>query len=242
MRAVPLRPDGTQVATRPPSATASGEAALASDIAKLPAKLAPKAASETAGIAEASTPNLDSPAKLSGKSSARVMVAGIDTIAPSAAMETPSQQVQLGAPVKSEKAAKIALKAPQAAVEPQAARPAPRASTQSPLILWRVSSPNLLAPWPRPPAGPFNWPRQNRRPKPRATSRGSTQNIRPCSTARQSPCRRPKSKARPSIVCASSACSRPMRRRFARASRAKAATASSPRRALHRQAREAAVG
>ena len=133
MRAVPLRPDGTQVATRPPSATASGETALASDIAKLPAELAPKAASETAGIAEASTSNLDSPAKLSGKSSARVMVAGINTIAPSAAMETPSQQVQPGAPVKSEKAAKIALKAPQAAVETQAARPAPSASTHEPV-------------------------------------------------------------------------------------------------------------
>jgi hypothetical protein len=134
MRAVPLRPDGTQVATRPPSATASGEAAQASDVAKLPAKPAPKAASETAGIAQASTPNLDSPAKLSGKSSARVVVARIDTTAPNAAMETPSQQVQLGAPVKSEKAAKIALKAPQAAVEPQAAaRPPPRASTQQPV-------------------------------------------------------------------------------------------------------------
>jgi hypothetical protein len=131
MRAVPLRPDGTQVATRPPSATASGEAAQASVVAQPPAKPAPKAASETAGIAQASTPNRDSPAKLSGKSSARVEVARIDTIAPNAAMETPSQQVQLGAPVKSEKA-KIALKAPQAAVEPQAARPAPRASTQQP--------------------------------------------------------------------------------------------------------------
>ncbi len=133
MRAVPLRPDGTQVATRPPTATASGEAAQASDVAKPPAKPAPKAASETAGIAQASTPNVDSPAKLSGKSSARVVVARIDTTAPNAAMETPSQQVQLGAPVKSEKAAKIALKAPQAAVEPQAARPAPRASTQQPV-------------------------------------------------------------------------------------------------------------
>jgi hypothetical protein len=130
MRAVPLRPDGTQVATRPPSATASGEAAQASDVAKPPAKPAPKAASE---ITQASTSTLDSPAKLPGKSSARVVVARIDTIAPNAAMETPSQQVQLGAPVKSEKAAKIALKAPQAAVEPQAARPAPRASTQQPV-------------------------------------------------------------------------------------------------------------
>ena len=218
MRAVPLRPDGTQVATRPPSATASGEAAQASDVAKPPAKPAPKAASETAGIAEASTPNLDSPAKLSGKSSARVVVARIDTTAPNAAMETPSQQVQLGAPVKSEKAAKIALKAPQAAVEPQAARPAPRASTHSPVNpLARAARTCGCPAAAASPAGPFNWPRQNRRPKPRATSRGSTQNIRPCSTARQSPCRRPKSKARPSIVCASSACSRPMRRRFARA-------------------------
>ena len=97
MRAVPPRPDGTQVGTRPPSATVSGEAAQASDVADPPAEPAPKAANETAEIAQASTPTLDSPAKLSGKSS-RVVVAGIDTAAPSAAMQTPSQQVQLGAP------------------------------------------------------------------------------------------------------------------------------------------------
>jgi hypothetical protein len=126
MRAVP---PGGKVATLPPSATASGEAAQASDVERPPANPAPKAASETAGTAQASTPNLDSPAKLPGKPSARGVVARIDATAPNGAMETPSQQVQLGAPVKSERA-KIALEAPQAAVEPQAASQAPRTSNQ----------------------------------------------------------------------------------------------------------------
>jgi hypothetical protein len=129
MRAVP--PDG-KVATLPPSATASGEAAQAGDVARPPANPAPEAATETAGTAQASTPNLDSPARLPGKPSAGVVLARIDTTAPNATMETPSQHVQLGAPVKSEKA-KIALEAPQAAVEPQAAQPAPRTSTQPPV-------------------------------------------------------------------------------------------------------------
>jgi hypothetical protein len=160
MRAVPLRPDGTQVATQPPSAPASGEAALASDVARPPAAPAPKAASETAGMAPASTPTLDSPAKLSGKSS-RVVVAGIDMTAPSAAMETPSQQVQLGAPVKSEKAAKIALKAPQTAVEPQSARPAPSTSAHEPANpLARVVAELVGAP-----AAPAGWAVQLAAPK-----------------------------------------------------------------------------
>ena len=154
MRAVPLRPDGTQVATRPPSAKASGEAEQASDVANPPAKPAPKAVGETAGIAQASTPNLDSPAKLSGKSSARVVVARIDTIAPNAAMETPSHQVQLGA-------AKIALKAPQAAAEPQAARPAPRASTQQPVNPLARDFAELVGA----PAAPAGWAVQLAAPK-----------------------------------------------------------------------------
>ena len=115
----------------PPSeaATDSGEAAQAIDTASPPAKPAPKAASETAGVAQPLTPNLDLPAKPSGKSSARVVVTRTDMTTSSAA-ETPSRPVQLGTPVKSEKAARVSPKAPQAAAEPQAVPPAPHAFAQ----------------------------------------------------------------------------------------------------------------
>lgn len=48
----------------------------------------------------------------------------------SSAAETPSRPVQLGTPVKSEKAARVSPKAPQAAAEPQAVPPAPHAFAQ----------------------------------------------------------------------------------------------------------------
>jgi hypothetical protein len=104
VRAVSPRPDGTPIASRPLSVTDSGEAAQAIDAVSPPPKRAPKAVSETAGVAQPLTPNRDLPAKPSGKSSARVVAARTDTTAPSAAPETPSRPVQLGTP-----------KAPQAA-------------------------------------------------------------------------------------------------------------------------------
>jgi SPOR domain len=115
VRAVSPRPDGTPIATRPLSVMDSGEAAQAIDAASPPAKLAPNAASETAGVAQRLTPNLDLPAKPSGKSSARVVAARTDTTEPSAATETPIRPVQRGTPVRSEKAARVSPKAPQAA-------------------------------------------------------------------------------------------------------------------------------
>jgi hypothetical protein len=115
VRAVSPRPDGTPIATRPLSVTDSGEVAQAIDAASPPAKPAPKAASETAAVAQPLTPNLDLPAaKPSGKSSARVVAARTDTTEPSAARETPSRPVQLGTPVRSQKAARVSPKAPQA--------------------------------------------------------------------------------------------------------------------------------
>ena len=63
-----------------------------------PGKLAPKAASDAAGVAQPSTPKLDLPAKLSPKSSARVVVAKTDTTAPDATAQTPSASAR--APVK----------------------------------------------------------------------------------------------------------------------------------------------
>ena len=62
--------------------------------------------SDTAGVAQPSTPKLDLPTKLSAKSSARVVVAKTDTTAPDASAQTPTDSTQPGAPVKPEKAAK----------------------------------------------------------------------------------------------------------------------------------------
>src|SRR5208282_4381799 len=171
--AASLGPDGMAIATRPPSGTDSGEAAQTRDATKPPAKPAPKAVSETRAIAQPSTPKLDSPAKLSGKSSARVVVARTDTTAPSAAMETPSQPVQLVRPQnprrrQGQRPKPRTLRSSRRRPRRRRARPA-----SSPLILWRVPSANLLARFPGRAAGPFRWPRQNRGPKPGATQRGS---------------------------------------------------------------------
>ena len=108
------------------------KAAQASDAPKPPASPAPKAARETAGTAQPSTPKLDLPTKLSAKSSARVVVAKTDTTA-LGATETPSPPVRSGAPVKPEKAARAAPKAPQAAAEPSTAPPAPAVPAQQPV-------------------------------------------------------------------------------------------------------------
>ena len=56
--------------------------------------------SDTAGVAQPSTPKLDLPTKLSAKSSARVVVAKTDTTAPDASAQTPTDSTQPGAPVK----------------------------------------------------------------------------------------------------------------------------------------------
>ena len=123
--AISLRPDGTPIATWPPSATDSSVAAQTSDAARPAAKPPPKVANETAGSAQPSTPKLDFPKKRSGKFSNRVVVARVDTTAPATAAETPGQPVQLGTPVKAEKAARAAPKAPQAAAEPPASAQQP---------------------------------------------------------------------------------------------------------------------
>ena len=100
VRTVSLRPDGTPIAAlNPPdqSAVAAIPAAAptqappaAAPTQAAPGKLAPKAASDAAGVAQPSTPKLDLPTKLSPKSSARVVVAKTDTTAPDATAQTPS--------------------------------------------------------------------------------------------------------------------------------------------------------
>jgi hypothetical protein len=72
--AASMGPDVTRIANQPPSATASGEAAQATDAAEPPAQPARKVASETGAIAQQPTPKLDLPAMFSGKSSDHVVV------------------------------------------------------------------------------------------------------------------------------------------------------------------------
>ncbi len=127
---VSLRPDGTPI---PSPITASADAGGAAPAAEAPVphvKPAPKATNEQAAMAQPSTPKLDLPTKLSGKSSARVVVAKTDTTAPGNAAETPSKPLQLVAPKKPEKAAKAPPVA-QAAAETPAAPAAPAAQAAS---------------------------------------------------------------------------------------------------------------
>jgi hypothetical protein len=126
VRTVSLRPDGTPI---PPSAAAPAEgsnAAPAGDAPKPTAKPSAKTAPDAAGNAQASTPKLDLPTKLSSKSSARVVVAKTDTTA-LGATDAANGPVQLGTPIRSDKPAKAA-KAQQtanAAATPQTVDPAP---------------------------------------------------------------------------------------------------------------------
>ncbi len=106
VRTVSLRPDGTPIAAPNPPDQTGGDAPAAGVPPQPPSKLGPKTMSDTAGVAQPSTPKLDLPAKLSSKSSARVVVAKTDTTAPDASAQTPTNSTQPGAPVKPEKAAK----------------------------------------------------------------------------------------------------------------------------------------
>ncbi|MBV8104640.1 MAG: SPOR domain-containing protein [Hyphomicrobiales bacterium] len=131
VRTVSLRPDGTPI---PPSTVATAEgsdAAPPSEAPKPPAKPAAKAVAESAGSAQSSTPKLDVPTKLSGKSSARVAVAKTDTTASAAATGTQNEPVQQGVPTKSEKPAK-APKIQQAAAETVSPAAPAQATVESP--------------------------------------------------------------------------------------------------------------
>ena len=106
VRTVSLRPDGTPIPS-PALASADASQAAASsavEAPKPPVKPAPKAT--TAAAAQPSTPRLDLPTKLSGKSSGRVAVAKTDTTAPSSIAEAANEPLQLGPTQKPEKAAK----------------------------------------------------------------------------------------------------------------------------------------
>jgi len=131
VRTVSLRPDGTPI---PPSMVATAEGSDAtppSEAPKPPAKPAAKPVAESAGSAQPSTPKLDVPTKLSGKSSARVAVAKTETTALGAATETQNEPAQLGIPTKSEKPPKAA-KMQQAAVPTGSPAAPTQATVESP--------------------------------------------------------------------------------------------------------------
>jgi hypothetical protein len=124
MRPVSLPPDPTQIATPTPSATDSSLAAQASDAPLPPVRPPPKAAVQTGGVAQRSTPKLDSPTKPSSQSGAHV-VAKAGATGP-------------GAPET-----KTLLKSAQASVEPQAApsgQPAPARQQPNPNPVVRAFS------------------------------------------------------------------------------------------------------
>ena len=122
VRTISLRPDGTPI----PASVADADAAPTSS-APPPASLAkPAAKASAAAAAEPSTPKIDLPTKLSGKSSARVVVAKTDTTAPP---DAPGEPVQLGATAKPEKPAKV--KTQEAAAEPETPTAAEPAETTS---------------------------------------------------------------------------------------------------------------
>ncbi len=117
VRTVSLRPDGTPIPSPVVASADASGVAPATEAPNLPAKPAPKATTGAAAIAQPSTPKVDLPTKISGKSSARVVVAKTDTTAPSSIAEAANEPLQPGAMAKSEKAARAA-KSRQAAAEP----------------------------------------------------------------------------------------------------------------------------
>jgi len=114
VRTITLRPDGTPI---PAPSDAPPEAAnTPAPAAAPPAPEAPKAVAK----AEASTPKIDLPTKLNGKSSARVAVAKTDTTGPVAGGA--GEPMQLGGPAKQETAGR-----PKAAEKTAALDTAPAA-------------------------------------------------------------------------------------------------------------------
>jgi hypothetical protein len=97
VRTVSLRPDGTPIAASTAPAVTAGDAPPAAVPPQPPSKLGAKTMSDTAGVAQPSTPKIDLPTKLSAKSSARVVVAKTDTTAPGASAQTATDS---SAPVK----------------------------------------------------------------------------------------------------------------------------------------------
>ena len=141
MRTVSLRPDGTPIASSNPPAQSAGVAPpAAAPTPPPPVPATPKAATDAApaAVAEASTPKLELPTKLSPKSSARVAVAKTDTTAPDAAAQTPNAPAaQPGAQAKPAEKTPKKPKGEQATTEaattPVAAPTTPAAAAEPPV-------------------------------------------------------------------------------------------------------------
>ena len=184
--ATSLQPDRTPIATLPHSATDRGKALQTSD-APEPTKRRPKAASETAGSAQPSNPKLGLPMKHLGKSTARIVLAEAGAIDPAAPAETRFSLRSLSN-----------QKTPHGSFKPrwlcqsrsrrQPGRPRPHGSliillgippvhllVRLPCQFSPTSSASIRVPQPCRAAGPSNWPAK-RRPKQRASPRGSRRN------------------------------------------------------------------
>ena len=118
VRTVSLRPDGTPIPALAAAPADAGEGVAPVAASKASAGIAPKTATDAEAIAQPSTPKLALPTKLSGKSSARVAVAKMDTTAPGSIAEASSEPLKLGSPAKSEKSSRVA-KPQTAAAEPE---------------------------------------------------------------------------------------------------------------------------
>jgi hypothetical protein len=117
VRTITLRPDGTPIATTTEAADQPAPAQAAP--APEPAKPVAKAPAEPA-TPQASTPKIELPTKLNGKSSARVVVGKTDTPQPVADGDA-GQPMQLGGPAKQERAVRPKTPEKMAAIEEPAA-------------------------------------------------------------------------------------------------------------------------
>ncbi len=114
VRTISLRPDGTPIGAMSPLDQPASNANATSAPAEQPSKPAaapsapaPKAMAEATGAAQASTPKIELPTKLSPpKSSARVAVGKTDTTAPAGTAQASGEPAQTDVPAKPEKAAK----------------------------------------------------------------------------------------------------------------------------------------
>lgn len=141
VRTVSLRPDGTLIPTPAVAAADAGTAAPAVEASKPPTKPASKATAEAPATPQPSTPKIELPTKLSGKSSARVVVAKTDTTAPGSIAEASNGPLQLESPTKPEKAAK-GSKPQVAAAEPTVD---PASATKSPGWAVQLAAPKSEA-------------------------------------------------------------------------------------------------
>ena len=137
VRTVHLRPDGTPIPlTLVASADATGTAPAIEAAKAKPAAASPAGA---AANAQASTPKLELPTKLSGKSSARVMVGKTDTTVPGSIEEAANEPLPPSA--KAEKAAKVS-KTQVASADPAApstaAQQAPDSTAATKPTSWAV--------------------------------------------------------------------------------------------------------